>query len=39
MHELSGPEEVPGLLRDLDSHGVKIRELPEMGNPVEELFT
>jgi len=39
MHELSGQEEVPGLVRDLDSHGGKIRELRQMGNPVEELFT
>jgi hypothetical protein len=27
------------LLRDLDSHGVKIREVREMGNPLEDLFT
>ncbi|HET7404614.1 MAG TPA: heme ABC exporter ATP-binding protein CcmA [Candidatus Bathyarchaeia archaeon] len=39
LHELSGPEEVPALLRDLDTHGVKIREIREMGNPLEELFT
>jgi ABC-2 type transport system ATP-binding protein len=39
LRELSGPEEVPALLHDLDSHGVKIRELREMGNPLEDLFT
>lgn len=39
MRELSGPEEVPALLHDLDSHGVKIRELREIGNPLEDLFT
>ena len=39
LRELPGPEEVPALLHDLDSRGVKIRELREMGNPLEELFT
>jgi ABC-2 type transport system ATP-binding protein len=39
LRELSGPEEVPALLHNLDSHGVKIRELREMGNPLEDLFT
>ncbi len=39
LRELSGPEDVPALLRDLDSQGVKIRELREMGNPLEDLFT
>ncbi len=39
LHELSGPEEVPGLLHDLDTRGVKIREVREMDNPLEELFT
>ncbi len=37
--ELSGPEEVPALLRELDAQGVKIRELREMNNPLEDLFT
>lgn len=39
LRELSGPEKVPALLRDLDARGVKIRELREMGNPLEDLFT
>ncbi len=39
LRELSGPEEVPVLLHDLDSKGVKIRELREVGNPLEDLFT
>ncbi len=39
LTELAGPEAVPGLLRDLEGRGVKIRELREMGNPLEDLFT
>jgi len=39
LRELSGPEEVPGLLRELEGRGVKIREAREMGNPLEDLFT
>jgi ABC-2 type transport system ATP-binding protein len=38
LKELSGPEAVPDLLRTLESQGVRIRELREMGNPLEELF-
>jgi ABC-2 type transport system ATP-binding protein len=38
LKELPGPEAVPGLLRALESQGVQIRELREMGNPLEELF-
>ncbi len=38
LRELSGPDQVPALLRDLESRGVKIRELREMNNPLEELF-
>ncbi len=38
LHELAGPEQVPALLHDLESRGVKIRELREMNNPLEELF-
>jgi hypothetical protein len=39
LRELSGPEEVPALLRNLDSRGVKIKEVREIGNPLEDLFT
>jgi len=39
LRELSGSEEVPALLRNLDSHGVNIREVREMCNPLEDLFT
>jgi len=39
LHEFSGPEEVPALIRDLEARGVKIREVREMENPLEELFT
>ncbi len=38
VRELSGPEEVPGLLRDAMERGAKIREAREMENPLEELF-
>ena len=38
LYELPGPERVPALLRDLDGQGVLIREVREMGNPLEELF-
>jgi hypothetical protein len=38
LRELSGPEEVPALLRNLDSRGVKIKEVREMANPFEDLF-
>ncbi len=39
LRELSGPEEVPALIHDLESRGVRIRELREMDNPLEDLFT
>ncbi|HYM38550.1 MAG TPA: heme ABC exporter ATP-binding protein CcmA [Thermoplasmata archaeon] len=39
LRELSGPDQVPVLLHDLESRGVKIRELREMDNPLEDLFT
>ncbi len=38
LRELPGPEGVPALLRDLESHGVRLRELREMNNPLEDLF-
>jgi ABC-2 type transport system ATP-binding protein len=38
LRELPGPEAVPGLLRELVATGVQVRELREMGNPLEELF-
>ncbi len=38
LKELPGPESVPDLLRTLEAQGVRIRELREMGNPLEELF-
>jgi ABC-2 type transport system ATP-binding protein len=38
LRELQGPEEVPALLHDLESRGVKIREVREMENPLEDLF-
>ena len=39
LFELRGPEEVPKLIDDLVAEGVRIRELKEMRNPLEELFT
>ncbi len=39
LYELSGPEEVAGLVQDLETRGVKLREVREMGNPLEDLFT
>ncbi len=38
LRELPGPEEVPALLRDLESRGARVRELREMHNPLEDLF-
>jgi len=38
LFELKGPEDVPGLIADLTAKGVKIREVREMQNPLEELF-
>jgi ABC-2 type transport system ATP-binding protein len=39
LFELKGPEDVPGLIERLTASGVKIREVREMENPLEELFT
>jgi ABC-2 type transport system ATP-binding protein len=39
LHEFSGPEQVPALIHDLESRGVRIREVREMENPLEDLFT
>ena len=38
LFDLKGPEEVPGLIGDLTGKDVKIREVREMQNPLEELF-
>ena len=37
--ELPGPEQVPTLIRDLEAQGVRLREVREMENPLEDLFT
>lgn len=37
--ELPGPEQVPTLIRDLEAKGVRLREVREMENPLEDLFT
>jgi ABC-2 type transport system ATP-binding protein len=36
--ELDGPEEVPKLVAELVAKGVRIREVKEMENPLEDLF-
>ncbi|MCL1976876.1 MAG: ABC transporter ATP-binding protein [Candidatus Bathyarchaeota archaeon] len=38
LFELQGPEEVPDMISKLSEKGVKIREVKEMQNPLEELF-
>jgi ABC-2 type transport system ATP-binding protein len=38
VQELAGPEEVPKLVAELVAKGVRIREVKEMGNPLEEIF-
>ncbi len=38
LRELPGPEAVPALLHELDAQGVRIREVREMNNPLEDLF-
>ena len=38
LFELSGPNDVPDLIRDLESKGVRLREVKEMGNPLEDIF-
>ncbi len=39
LRELPGPEAVPGLLHELDVQGVRVREVREMSNPLEDLFS
>ena len=39
VFELAGPEEVSNLLNELEGKGVRVREVKELGNPLEELFT
>ena len=36
--ELDGPDQVPKVVSDLVARGVRIREVKEMQNPLEELF-
>ncbi|HEV8050200.1 MAG TPA: ABC transporter ATP-binding protein [Thermoplasmata archaeon] len=38
LQELAGPEEVPKLVAELAAKGVRIREVKEMENPLEDLF-
>jgi ABC-2 type transport system ATP-binding protein len=39
LQELAGPEEVPKLVAELTAKGVRIREVKEMENPLEDLFS
>jgi ABC-2 type transport system ATP-binding protein len=39
LQELGGPEEVPKLVQELAAKGVQIREVKEMENPLEDLFS
>jgi ABC-2 type transport system ATP-binding protein len=39
VYELAGPDEVSNLIKDLEAKGVRVREVKELGNPLEELFT
>jgi ABC-2 type transport system ATP-binding protein len=39
VFELTGPEEVSKLLEESKEKGVRVREVKELGNPLEELFT
>jgi ABC-2 type transport system ATP-binding protein len=38
VFDLAGPDEVPDLLHRLEAKGVRIREVKELGNPLEEIF-
>lgn len=38
VYELAGPGEVPRLLKELGEQGVEVREVKELGNPLEDLF-
>jgi ABC-2 type transport system ATP-binding protein len=38
LYELEGPEDVSQVIADLSARGIKIREVKEMQNPLEELF-
>ncbi len=38
LFDLQGPDEVPKVIGELMAKGVKIREVKEMQNPLEELF-
>lgn len=38
LQELAGPQEVPKLIAELMAKGVRIREIKEMENPLEDLF-
>ncbi len=38
LFELAGPDAVADLIEELQGKGVRLREVREMGNPLEELF-
>ncbi len=39
VYDLGGPDDVAHLLEELQRQGVQVREVKEMGNPLEDLFT
>lgn len=38
LFELSGPNDVADVIKELEGKGVRLREVKEMGNPLEDLF-
>ena len=38
VFELPGPDAVAGLIQELEGKGVRLREVKEIGNPLEDLF-
>jgi len=39
LQELAGPQDVPKLVEELIAKGIRIREVKEMENPLEDLFS
>lgn len=39
VFELSGPDDVANLIKELEGRSVRVREVKEMGNPLEDLFS
>ena len=39
LFELHGPNDVADLIKELEGKGIRLREVKEMGNPLEDLFS